>query len=146
LSSDFHGRSLGETILAPTRIYVKSVLELMVKIDVKGLAHITGGGLPGNVPRCLPDGLRARLDAGRWKAPPVFGWLQRTGAVPSDDMLRTFNCGLGMIVVVDKADVGKVIGALVAAGEVAHEVGVIQRAPTSEADCVVDNADSLWRS
>jgi phosphoribosylformylglycinamidine cyclo-ligase len=134
-------------VMEPTRIYVKPLLQAIRSTNaIKGLAHITGGGLPGNVPRCLPDGLRARLDAGRWKAPPVFGWLQRTGAVPSDDMLRTFNCGLGMIVVVDKADVGKVIGALVAAGEVAHEVGVIQRAPTSEADCVVDNADSLWRS
>jgi phosphoribosylformylglycinamidine cyclo-ligase len=98
------------------------------------------------VPRCLPDGLRARLDARRWKAPPVFGWLARTGSVPTDDMLRTFNCGLGMIVVVGKGDVGKVTGALVAAGESVREVGVIERAPTSEADCVVENADSLWPS
>ena len=67
---------------------------------VKGLAHITGGGLPGNVPRCLPDGMRARLDARRWTAPPVFRWLREAGHVPTDDMLRTFNCGLGMIVVV----------------------------------------------
>jgi phosphoribosylformylglycinamidine cyclo-ligase len=132
-------------VLEPTRIYVKSLLQAIRSTSaIKGLAHITGGGLPGNVPRCLPDGLRARLDARRWKAPPVFGWLQRTGAVPTEDMLRTFNCGLGMIAVVDKSDVGKVTGALVAAGEVVREVGVIERAPTSEADCVVDNAESLW--
>jgi phosphoribosylformylglycinamidine cyclo-ligase len=134
-------------VMEPTRIYVKPLLQAIRSTGaIKGLAHITGGGLPGNVPRCLPDGVRARLDAGRWQAPPVFGWLQRAGGVPTDDMLRTFNCGLGMIVVVDKSDVGKVTGALTAAGEVVREVGVIERAPTSEADCVVDNAESLWRS
>jgi len=135
------------TVMEPTRIYVKPLLQAIRSTGaIKGLAHITGGGLPGNVPRCLPDGLRARLDARRWKAPPVFGWLQRAGGVPTDDMLRTFNCGLGMIVVVDRSDVGKVTGALVAAGEIVREVGVIERAPTAEADCVVDNAESLWRS
>jgi len=134
-------------LLEPTRIYVKPLLQAIRGTNaIKGLAHITGGGLPGNVPRCLPDGLRARLDAGRWKAPPVFGWLQRAGSVPTDDMLRTFNCGLGMVVVVDKSDVGKVTGALVAAGETVREVGVIERSPTVEADCVVEHADSLWRS
>src|SRR3954469_16385129 len=135
------------TVMEPTRIYVKPLLQAIRSTGaIKGLAHITGGGLPGNVPRCLPDGLRARLDARRWKAPAVFGWLQRAGNVPTDDMLRTFNCGLGMIVVVDRGDVGRVTGALVAAGEVVREVGVIERAPTAEADCVVENADSLWRS
>jgi len=134
-------------LLEPTRIYVKPLLQAIRGTNaIKGLAHITGGGLPGNVPRCLPDGLRARLDAKRWKAPPVFVWLQRAGSVPTDDMLRTFNCGLGMVVVVDKSDVGRVTGALVAAGETVREVGVIERAPTDEADCVVEHADSLWRS
>jgi len=76
----------------------------------------------------------------------VFVWLQRAGSVPTDDMLRTFNCGLGMVVVVDKSDVGRVTGALMSGGETVREVGVIERAPTAEADCVVDNADSLWRS
>jgi len=135
------------SVLEPTRIYVKPLLQAIRGTGaIKGLAHITGGGLPGNVPRCLPDGLRARLDARRWKAPPVFGWLQRAGNVPTDDMLRTFNCGLGMVVVVGKGDVVKVTGALLAAGETVREVGVIERAPADEADCVVDNADSLWRS
>jgi phosphoribosylformylglycinamidine cyclo-ligase len=134
-------------VMEPTRIYVKPLLQAIRGTQaIKGLAHITGGGLPGNVPRCLPDGLRARLDARRWKAPPVFGWLQRAGNVPADDMLRTFNCGLGMVVVVDKSDVGKVTGALIAAGESVREVGVIEPAPGAEADCVVEHADSLWRS
>jgi phosphoribosylformylglycinamidine cyclo-ligase len=134
-------------LLEPTRIYVKPLLQAIRGTQaIKGLAHITGGGLPGNVPRCLPEAMRARLDARRWHAPPVFGWLQRAGNVPTDDMLRTFNCGLGMIVVVDRSDVGRVTGALVGAGEVVREVGVIEPAPTAEPDCVVENADSLWRS
>ena len=95
------GATTSPALLEPTRIYVKPLLQAIRATGaIKGLAHITGGGLPGNVPRCLPDGLRARLDARRWTTPPVFGWLQRAGSVPTDDMLRTFNCGLGMIVVV----------------------------------------------
>jgi phosphoribosylformylglycinamidine cyclo-ligase len=113
---------------------------------IKGLAHITGGGLPGNVPRCLPDGLRARLDARQWKPPSVFGWLRAEGNVPTDDMLRTFNCGIGMVVVVARADVERVAHSLTAAGETVREVGVIEPAPTSEADCIVEHEDSLWRS
>ena len=90
-----------KALLEPTRIYVKPLLAAIRSTKaIKGLAHITGGGLPGNVPRCLPDGLRARLDARQWPPPPVFGWLRAEGRVPTDDMLRTFNCGLGMIVVV----------------------------------------------
>ena len=90
---------------------------------VKGLAHITGGGLLGNVPRCLPDGLRARLDARQWPAPPVFRWLREAGQVPTEDMLRTFNCGLGMIVVVAQRDAATVAKALTDAGESVHESG-----------------------
>ena len=132
--------------MEPTRIYVKPVLAAIRSTGaIKGIAHITGGGLPGNVPRCLPDGTRARLDARRWTAPDVFSWLKSTGQVPTDDMLRTFNCGLGMIVVVAKADVAKVTKALADAGEKVSEVGVIEAGP-QEADCVVEHADSLWRS
>ena len=146
-AAPFAKGSLGQVLLEPTRIYVKPLLAAMRATGaIKGLAHITGGGLPGNVQRCLPDGMRARLDARQWPVPAVFRWLRQVGQVPTDDMLRTFNCGLGMIVVVGKGDVGKVTGALVAAGESVREVGVIERAPTSEADCVVENADSLWPS
>jgi phosphoribosylformylglycinamidine cyclo-ligase len=135
-------QSLGRVLLEPTRIYVKDVLAAIRNTGaIKGLAHITGGGLPGNVPRCLPDGLRASLDARQWTAPPMFGWLREVGQVPTDDMLRTFNCGIGMIAVVAPADVAKVSAALGA-----KTIGVIERAPTDEADCVVANAESLWRS
>jgi phosphoribosylformylglycinamidine cyclo-ligase len=143
----FSDKTLGEALLEPTRIYVKQVLQAVRATGaIKGLAHITGGGLPGNVPRCLPDGLRARLDARRWMAPAVFRWLHDVGQVPTDDMLRTFNCGLGMIVVTAAADAERVAKALTEAGETVHHVGIIERAPTDEADCIVEHADTLWRS
>ena len=136
-----------QKLLEPTRIYVKPLIAAIRGTGaIKGLAHITGGGLPGNVPRCLPDGLRARLDARTWKPAPIFAWLQKTGGVPTDDMLRTFNCGLGMIVVVAKEDVARVTKALADAGETVSRVGIIETAPTSEADCIVEHADTLWRS
>ena len=136
-----------KALLEPTRIYVKPLLAAIRSTKaIKGLAHITGGGLPGNVPRCLPGGLRARLDARQWTPSAVFGWLRAEGRVPTDDMLRTFNCGLGMIVVVARADAERVLHALTTAGETVREVGVIEAAPTAEADCIVQHEDSLWRS
>jgi phosphoribosylformylglycinamidine cyclo-ligase len=135
-------QALGRVLLEPTRIYVKVVLKAIRETGViKGLAHITGGGLPGNVPRCLPDGLRASLDARTWTAPPMFGWLRSVGQVPTDDMLRTFNCGIGMIAVVAEAEADRVAQALGAT-----RIGIIERSPTAEADCIVAHADGLWRS
>jgi phosphoribosylformylglycinamidine cyclo-ligase len=143
----FAAMSLGEALLEPTRIYVKPVLAaIRATGSVKGLAHITGGGLPGNVPRCLPDGLRARLDATRWSAPAVFHWLREVGRVPSDDMLRTFNCGLGMAIIVSSDAAGAVAKGLSEAGETVCEVGVVEQGPAGEAECIIDNAESLWRS
>lgn len=143
----FAAGPLGEALLEPTRIYVKSLLAaIRATSAVKGLAHITGGGLPGNVPRCLPDGVRARLDARLWPVSAVFRWLREMGQVPTDDMLRTFNCGLGMIVVVAPADTAKVTKVLEDGGERVHEVGIIELSPGSEADCVIDHAETLWRS
>jgi phosphoribosylformylglycinamidine cyclo-ligase len=141
------GQTLAEALLTPTRIYVRSALAAIRATGaVKGLAHVTGGGLPGNVPRMLPDGLRASLDAWRWTAPAVFGWLREAGTVPTDDMLRTFNCGLGMVVAVAARDADAVAAHLAASGETVRSVGIVERAPTAEADCVVANADALWRS
>jgi phosphoribosylformylglycinamidine cyclo-ligase len=139
---------LGRALLEPTRIYVKPVLAAIQSTGsaIKGLAHITGGGLPGNVPRCLPAGMRARLDARSWTAPSMFGWLREVGQVPTDDMMRTFNCGIGMTVVAAPADVDRVTAALVAQGEVVHRIGIVERLSTAEPDCVVDHADTLWRS
>jgi phosphoribosylformylglycinamidine cyclo-ligase len=146
-AAPFADKSLAEALLEPTRIYVKPLLAaIRSTAAVKGLAHITGGGLPGNVPRCLPDGLRARLDARRWSAPAVFQWLREAGGVPADDMLRTFNCGLGMIVIVSAADSEAVRNCLATAGETVQEIGVVEPGTEGEAECVIDNAESLWRS
>ncbi len=142
------GQTLARALLAPTRIYVRAMLAAIRSTGaIKGLAHITGGGLPGNVPRMLPDGLRATLDATTWAPPPVFGWLRAVGNVPTDDMLQTFNCGLGMVVAVAAADAERVTACLAAAGETVRPVGVVEPGPQpqAEADCVVANADALWR-
>uniref|UniRef100_UPI0003F5D865 phosphoribosylformylglycinamidine cyclo-ligase n=1 Tax=Rubritepida flocculans TaxID=182403 RepID=UPI0003F5D865 len=114
---------LGRALLAPTRIYVKSVLALHRSGLLKAAAHITGGGLPGNLPRVLPEGVVAELRAGSWPVPDVFSWLAQAGGVAEAEMLRVFNCGLGMVLVVAEADAEVALTALRAAGEEAHPVG-----------------------
>jgi phosphoribosylformylglycinamidine cyclo-ligase len=132
-------RSLGEALLEPTRIYVKPVLALLQRIDVKGMAHITGGGLLENTHRMFPPGLGARLERASWPRPAIFDWLQRAGNVADAEMHRVFNCGIGMIVVVaaDQADGAR--RALAAAGETVYRIGtVVPREPGSPATVVVD--------
>jgi len=125
--------SLASALLAPTRIYVKTLLNLMRDFDVKGLAHVTGGGFPGNVPRILPKGVQARIDPARWPRPPIFDWLQRQGGVDDDEMLRVFNCGIGMVIVVPEEQAGDVLDRVRAQGERAYRIGVIQgRKPDAE--------------
>jgi phosphoribosylformylglycinamidine cyclo-ligase len=120
------GRTLGEALLEPTRIYVKPLLQaLRATGGIKALAHITGGGFPDNIPRVLPEGTSVRLDLEAIPVPPVFAWLARTGGVAEPEMLRTFNCGIGMVVVVGRADVETVMRALEAAGEPAVVVGEV---------------------
>ena len=127
------GKSLGEALLEPTRLYVKPILAaLKATTGIKALAHITGGGFIDNIPRVLPDGLAAHLDLDAIKVPPVFGWLSTIGGVVQDEMLRTFNCGIGMIVVVDPAQEQAVAEAFTAAGEHPVRVGEL-RAQTSDA-------------
>jgi len=119
-------RSLGEALLEPTRIYVKPLLAALKATDgIKALAHITGGGFPDNLPRVLPDDVGIAVDLGAVSAPPVFGWLAREGGVAEAEMLRTFNCGIGMAVVVDAAKADAVIAALEAAGEAPVRLGRI---------------------
>lgn len=115
--------ALGRALLTPTRIYVRSVLALHRSGLLKAAAHITGGGLPGNLPRVLPDGVVAEVQAGSWPVPDVFSWLAKAGKVAEEEMLRVFNCGLGMVVVVAEADAEVALTALRAAGEEAHVVG-----------------------
>ena len=116
--------TLGEALMTPTRIYVAPLLALHRAGLLRAAAHITGGGLPGNVPRMLPDGLHAVLDAGAWPLPPVFPWLARTGGVAAAEMLRVFNCGLGMVLAV--SDPAAALALLAEHGEAAHVVGRIE--------------------
>jgi len=121
--------SLGDALLTPTRIYVKSCLATIRQTKaVKGLAHITGGGFPDNIPRVLPKDLGARIDLGKVSVPPVFKWLAGEGAIAQDEMLRTFNCGIGMIVIAAASEADKVAAAFAAAGEKAVMIGRVVRA------------------
>ncbi|MET0345423.1 MAG: phosphoribosylformylglycinamidine cyclo-ligase, partial [Casimicrobiaceae bacterium] len=137
LNSHFGATTLGQTLLAPTRIYVKPLLALMRSMRVKGMAHITGGGLVENVPRMLPEGVQARLERSRWPRPPIFDWLQEHGNVADHEMHRVFNCGIGMAVVVAASDAERAIAELDAAGERVHRIGTIVAKPAGEAPAVV---------
>jgi len=133
------GRTLGETLLEPTRIYVKPVLALMQVVDVKGMAHITGGGLLENTHRMFPDGVAARLERRRWPRPAIFDWLQKAGNVADAEMHRVFNCGIGMVVVVAAKEAERAQQALADAGETVFRIGeVAPRAAGAPATTVVD--------
>ncbi|MCF6353747.1 MAG: phosphoribosylformylglycinamidine cyclo-ligase [Candidatus Polarisedimenticolaceae bacterium] len=120
------GRPLGEALLIPTRIYVKPLLALIEQVEVHALAHITGGGLPENLPRVLPQGTKAVINAKSWQRPALFDWLQQQGHVEESEMLRTFNCGVGMVVCVAKADADQTIELLNSLGEQAWRLGQIE--------------------
>ena len=126
LASAFDGRTLGDALIAPTRIYVKPLLAAIAAHDIRGLAHITGGGITDNLPRVLPAGVHAAINLDAWQLPPVFAWLREHGAVTDAEMLRTFNCGLGMLVVVPEGAAAEVIKTLADAGEQASVVGHIE--------------------
>lgn len=115
--------TLGAALLAPTRLYVKPVLELIKRLPVKAMAHITGGGLPENLPRVLPEGIGARIDSKSWTRPDIFAWLQEQGNIADREMYRTFNCGLGMVLVVDAGNAEKCVAELIALGESAWHIG-----------------------
>jgi len=119
------GAPLMERLLAPTRIYVKPLLALLAEIEVHALAHITGGGLPENLPRVLPEGMMATIDLGSWQRPAVFDWLQSEGGIADAELYRTFNCGLGMAVVLPEAAAGAAIALLAEHGEQAWIAGRI---------------------
>jgi phosphoribosylformylglycinamidine cyclo-ligase len=119
------GVPASERLLTPTRIYVQPVLELMRAVSIKGLAHITGGGITENLPRILDDALHAEIDTASWQQGPVFDWLADAGNIAVDEMRRTFNCGVGMIVAVDAADAAKSVEVLNASGESAWKIGRI---------------------
>ena len=117
------GMSLGESLLTPTKIYVKPVLDLLSKVDVKSISHITGGGFYENIPRALPEGIAAKIDRSSYEVPAIFRLIQREGEIPEHDMYNTFNMGIGMALVVDKADAQRTFEILRANGENACVIG-----------------------
>ena len=135
---EFGSRTLGETLLEPTRIYVRSLLPLVQQGLIKGLAHITGGGLLENIPRVLPRNCHAVLDASRWQRPSIFTLLQQGGGVAPEEMARTFNCGIGMVVIASPAEVSAISDALKGAGESVFEIGRIEQA---QRGCTVTGGD-----
>ncbi len=130
-----------EALIAPTRIYVKSLLPLMQSGQIKALAHITGGGLLENIPRVLPDGLHAHVDANSWDQPRLMAFLQAQGNIEPEEMARTFNCGIGMILAVSADEVASVTADLEAAGETVHRVGVIG---SGTKGCTVSGSAETW--
>jgi phosphoribosylformylglycinamidine cyclo-ligase len=122
-----HGKTLGEVLLAPTRLYIKSCLKAIARFkgDVKALAHITGGGLVENIPRVIPKNLAVEISTSSWDIPPVFEWLQEAGGVPRMDMLRTFNCGIGMVLIVSAASANKITALLKKEGETVYRLGTL---------------------
>jgi phosphoribosylformylglycinamidine cyclo-ligase len=136
-NAELEGKTLGEHLLTPTRIYVKSVLELLKTVDAHALSHITGGGFWENIPRVLPESAKAVIKGDSWQWPAVFNWLQENGNIDTHEMYRTFNCGVGMIIVVPAADVEQSLAILTAAGENAWHIGEIQTANADEEQVVI---------
>jgi len=136
-------RSIGQGLLEPTKIYVRSLLPLVQQRRIKGLAHITGGGILENIPRILPDSCRAIVDAGRWNLPSIFALLQQGGRIAPGEMARTFNCGVGMAVIVSADNASDVSRALEGAGETVFEIGRIEEGPRG---CTVGGPSGTWTS
>ncbi len=136
-------RLLIDYLIEPTRIYVKSLLPVIRSRRIHALAHITGGGLLENVPRVLPEGLHARIDAGTWEQPRLMAFLQAQGNIEPGEMARTFNCGIGMVLAVAAEDVAAVQAELEATGEAVFVIGVIE---AGERGCTVQGADEVWSS
>ena len=118
--------TLGEALLAPTRIYVRPILALLKAVPIHGIAHITGGGLPGNIPRILPGNCDCRIDATAWPRPEIFQWLQSEGSIDDTEMLRTFNCGIGLVIIVSSDTAAQAHEMLEASGETVYRLGEVQ--------------------
>jgi len=130
-------QSLGDALLAPTRIYVKSIHTLLEQIDIHAMSHITGGGLTENLPRVMPENTRAQINADSWERPEVFKWLQQQGNIEDLEMYRTFNCGIGMVLIVNEEDAGLAIDVLNKAGESAFNLGQITSS-NGPADVIIE--------
>ena len=138
IAASLNGKVLMDTIMEPTRIYVKPLLDLLKHFPVKGMAHITGGGLVENIPRILPEGLAAVLKRSAWDMPELFGWLQQQGKITDCEMHRVFNCGIGMALIISNEHVEAVMKELRNAGEVVWHIGAIQRRGEGEEQILVE--------
>jgi phosphoribosylformylglycinamidine cyclo-ligase len=138
-----NGETLADALLEPTRIYVRSLLPLVQERRIKGLAHITGGGLLENIPRVLPDRCHALVDTRGWRMPVIFSLLQEGGRIAPEEMARTFNCGIGMVVIVAPTNADEIAKALEGAGETLFEIGKVERGPRG---CTVGGAAGTWNS
>jgi phosphoribosylformylglycinamidine cyclo-ligase len=137
LGQKLDGKLLADQLMTPTRIYVKPLLALMKSLTVKGMAHITGGGLLENVPRVLPENVVAQLEGKAWHTPALFDWLRETGKIARQEMYRTFNCGIGMAVIVESKDADAAVKQLNASGETATIIGAIRSRKNNEAQTLV---------
>jgi len=137
MDADFHGQPFRQVVMAPTRIYVKPILALLEKISVKGMAHITGGGITENVPRVLPAGLTAEVQRDSWQMPALFRWMQQTGNIADSEMYKTFNCGIGMVIIVDANDADAATAFLREQGETVWQIGKVRAQAAGEAPTVV---------
>lgn len=140
LAADFDGRPLGEVLIAPTRIYVKPILALLERLPVKGLAHITGGGLLENVPRVLPERVTAVIEEGRWPMPRLFAWLKALGGIADAELYRVFNCGIGMVVIVAPEHAEEAMRLLRQAGETVWRIGEIRERRGTEPQIRIEPA------
>lgn len=137
MDSDFHGQPFKDVIMKPTKLYVKSVLALLETVPVKGMAHITGGGITENVPRVLPSGLTAEIESSSWEMPPLFKWLQQQGNIAPNEMYKTFNCGIGMVMIIAQANAEQAQTILRKYGETVYQIGKIRQQQTGEAATIV---------
>ena len=137
LGSDKPASDIADSLMEPTRIYAKTVLKLLAAAPVKGLAHITGGGLTGNVPRMLSKGMRAAIRKGTWPRPQIFDWLQQNGNVAEEEMFRVFNCGIGMVIALAPEHVKLATMLLKREGELAYEIGGVEQSSGGEPDCLI---------
>ena len=132
LNDDFHGTTLGKALLAPTTLYVKPILAALKKHTIHAIAHITGGGLTENLPRVMPENSKGVIDVNSWSANPVFDWLEKNGNIEPQEMLRTFNCGIGMVLVIDKDDVNAIQQTFTDLGIENSVIGTIEKSDQTE--------------
>lgn len=148
----FHAETLADALLAPTRIYVKSLLKALKirntddQIAIKGMAHITGGGLTENIPRVLPDNVAAHIDVSQWELPEIFRWLMKEGDIEPHDLARTLNCGIGMVVICDAKDANAIEESLTKSGETVYRIGHITEQTRDDRGIFLDNLSSSWGS